>query len=300
MKHRPFALVLTGGGVRGMAHAGVLRALELHRLRPSAIVGVSMGAIVGATYALNPHWYAALVNMDTSFFPNSPSAENGDLRERVRSLLASERALREMILGWGVGSGSVKQGRLMLSGLTLGRNIEDGRIPFAAVATDLNSGERVVIRDGNAADAIYASAALPAILPPTVRKSDGHLLMDGSFIDNAPIDVAREYDVEKVVVVDTSRPGMKNGVRNGLQAMLRAFEVGHRAHTSLRCRQADYVLAPEFPFVIDVLNFRHKRLCIAFGARSVRGQRDELRALLARAAETPASNGIFSPPSSSG
>ena len=278
--HRSFALVLTGGGVRGMAHAGVLRALEHCGWRPGAIVGVSMGAIVGATYALNPHWYNALVNMDTGFFPESPNAANGDLRERVRALLASERALREMILGWGAGSRSLKQGQDLLSNLTLDGKLENGRIPVAAVATDLNSGERVVFEQGNAAEAVYASAALPAILPPMVRGSDGHMLIEGSFADNAPIDVARNFDVDVVIVVDTSRIAVKNGIRNGLQAMLRAFEVGHRAHTKSRFSQADYVLAPGFPFIMDVLSFRHKRLCIASGVRAVRRHQDQLRALL--------------------
>ncbi|KAF0190604.1 MAG: NTE family protein [Gammaproteobacteria bacterium] len=278
--HRSFALVLAGGGVRGMAHAGVLHALEYYGWRPSAIVGVSMGAIVGATYALNPHWYEALVNMDTAFFPESTNAGNGDLRERVRALLASERAFREMILGWGAGSRSVKQGQALLSGLTLGKNLESGHIPVAAVATDLNSGERVVFEHGSAAEAIYASAALPAILPPLVRPGDGHMLVDGSFVDNAPIDIARDYDVDFVIAVDSSQINVKNGVRNGLQAMLRAFEVGHRAHTKLRFKQADYVLAPVFPISMDILSFQHKRLCIASGVRAVRCQREQLRMLL--------------------
>ena len=270
--------MLAGGGVRGMAHAGVLRALEYYGWHPSAIVGVSMGAIVGATYTLNPHWYEALVNMDTDFFPESTNAGNGDLRERVRALLASERALREMILGWGAGSRSVKQGQALLSGLTLGKNLESGRVPVAAVATDLYSGERVVFEQGNAAEAVYASAALPGILPPLVR--DGHMLVDGSFVDNAPIDIARDYDVDFVIAVDSSQINVNNGVRNGLQAMLRAFEVGHRAYTRLRFKQADYVLAPVFPVTMDILSFQHKRLCIASGVRAVRCQHEQLQTLL--------------------
>ena len=64
----PFALVLSGGGARGFAHVGVLRALEARGLRPAAVVGVSMGAVVATTYALRDDWYSALLAMDTRAF----------------------------------------------------------------------------------------------------------------------------------------------------------------------------------------------------------------------------------------
>ena len=98
MRHRSFTLVLSGGGGRGLAHVGVLKALEHFGYRPSAIVGVSMGAIVGASCALNAAWYSALVNMDTQLFPQPPRASSNDLRTRIRVALASERALVEMFL----------------------------------------------------------------------------------------------------------------------------------------------------------------------------------------------------------
>ena len=86
-----------------MAHAGVLKALEHYGLYPSAIVGVSMGAIVGATYALNPAWYFALANMDTKAFPRPVGPSGRGLLDRVRTLLVYERALLEMFTGWGIG-----------------------------------------------------------------------------------------------------------------------------------------------------------------------------------------------------
>ena len=84
--HKPFALVLSGGGGRGLCHAGVLRALEHYGFRPDAIVGVSMGAIVGVTYALNPNWYSALVNMNTQGLPAAPTS-NDSVRSHIRTLL---------------------------------------------------------------------------------------------------------------------------------------------------------------------------------------------------------------------
>ncbi len=278
--HRSFALVLAGGGVRGLAHAGVLRGLAHYGWHPSAIVGVSMGAIVAATYALNPNWYRELVNMDTRSFPRPAVAKSTELRERIRALLASERAMRDMILGWGVGSRSLKQGQALLSRLTLGRKLEEGRIPVLTVAMDLWTGQRVVFRRGEAEKAVYASSALPGILPPL--RHQNYLLADGAYVDNAPVDLARDLGAEVVIGVDPSQMHGHQHVRNGLQAMFRAMEICHYSHSQLRFRKADLVLHPPYPFAIDVLDFRHQRLCAAVGLQAVRRQRRALAELLAK------------------
>ncbi|MFQ5487354.1 MAG: patatin-like phospholipase family protein [Gammaproteobacteria bacterium] len=251
--HRPFALVLPGGGVRGLAHAGILKGMEYYGWRPSAIVGVSMGAIVAATYGLNADWYRALVNMDTRDFPGPPVASSADLRERIRALLASERALREMLLGWGVGSRSLKQGQALLAALTQGCNLEEARLPLAVVATELRSGRRMILRQGPAAQMVYASAALPGILPPL--KHEDALLSDGTYVDNAPVDVARDFGVEVVIAVDTTQINNHLVIRNGLQAMMRAMEICHHSHSQLRFKKADFVLRPDYPFAIEYLFF---------------------------------------------
>lgn len=277
--HRSFALILAGGGARGLAHVGVLRALEHYGWQPSAIVGVSMGAIVGATYALNPDWYHALVNMDTRDFPEPPVATSKDLRARIRALLASEQALRDMFLGWGVGSRSLQSGKALLHALTRGRDLQEGRIPVAVVATDLNSGQRVVLREGNAAEAVYASAALPGILPPLAVGK--RLLADGAYADLVPVDVARAFGAERVIAVDPRQ--LDDGsqrIRNGFQAMVRAMEICQYQHGEMRFQQADLVLKPEFPFLINALDFRHKAFCVAQGVRAVRRALPELRRLL--------------------
>lgn len=99
--HRPFALVFSGGGARGLSHAGVLRALIGKGYVPSAIVGVSMGAVVGATYALNDNWFDELVGMDTAGFPSTPDFRVKGLRARIKSLRIALLAARDMYFGWG-------------------------------------------------------------------------------------------------------------------------------------------------------------------------------------------------------
>jgi len=277
-KHKPFTLILSGGGGRGLAHVGVLKALAHYGFHPGAIVGISMGAIAGVTYALNSQWYPALVNMDTRAFPTPPKASTNDLRARIRSVLASERALVEMFLGWGVGQRSLDAGRRLLHNLTLNKNLEEGKIPVAVIAVDLYSGNRVVLKTGNAAEATYASAALPGILPPLMRESQ--MLADGSYADNAPVDIAREYGNEAVIAVDAGLEKTTTQINNGFQAMLRAMEICHRNHAKVRFNEADFVIRPEYPFPIETLDFGHKRICVAAGIRATRKSKDRLFTIL--------------------
>lgn len=278
IKHRSFSLILSGGGGRGLAHAGVLKALEHYGYKPDALIGISIGAIAGSTYALNPDWYDALVNMDTRSFPQSPKTSSKDLRARIRSAIASERALMNMFLGWGIGERSLKDGKKLLHELTLDKKFEDGKIPFAVIATDLCSGKRIVLKKGKAADAVYASAALPGILPPLIRGK--RMLVDGCYVDNAPVDVARKFGPEVVIVVDVGQDTEASKIRNGFQAMVRAVEICNRQHAQMRFNEADLIIRPDFPFPIETLDFSHKRLSVATGARAVRKQINEIEKLL--------------------
>ncbi|MFO8150898.1 MAG: patatin-like phospholipase family protein [Trueperaceae bacterium] len=284
--HRPFALVLAGGGARGLAHAGVLRALEHEGLVPAAIVGVSMGAIVGATYVLNPDWYRALLAADVASIPGI-AHETGEQRaSRLRAILASGRALRHLLLRWGALTPARPAIEALLETLTLGKRIEDARIPFAAVATDLASGRRAVLASGPAAEAVYASSALAGVLPPMVH--DGVLLADGCYADVAPIDVARALGGSAVIAVNPSAGVPSPPPRNGLQAVLRAMDVSVQHHALVRFGQADLELRVRLPFPIGAIDFTHQRLCVAAGVRAVRAQRAEIAALLGSPAPAPA------------
>ena len=280
--HRPFALVLSGGGARGLSHVGVLKALVSKGYVPSAIVGVSMGAVVGATYALNSNWFRELVNMDTSGFPMTPNFQVPGLSAKLKSLLIAQRAARDMYFGWGTGARTEKWGRSILASLTKGKNLEDGALPVFVCATDMLSGDRVVHSKGHAEDYVYASAALAGILPPF---ADGpHILMDGAYADIAPVDVARSTGAEVVLAVDPSQQEATVGPQNGVQAMLRSVEICQNEHARLRFSQADLVIRPRFAQSVGTLEFQFKRHCIAAGVMAVRRSDSQIRALLGQVA----------------
>ena len=284
-RHRPFALVLCGGGARGAAHAGVLRALEHDGLRPAAIVGVSMGAIVGATYALNPNWYRDYVDVDLSHVPGLAHESVAERNSRLRAVLASGRALRHLLQRWGPLTHTRPAMEAVLERLTLGRRIEEGRIPVVAIATDLGSGRRVILDRGSAAAAAYASSALVGLLPPVGL--DGTLLADGAYADLVPVDLARELGGEAIIVVNPN-PGPPAPLpRNGLQAVARAMEISVAQRALDRLREADLELPVPFPFPIGGTDFSHHRICVAAGIRAVRRRRAAIRALLRPAAPAP-------------
>jgi NTE family protein len=279
--HRPFTLVLAGGGARGFAHVGALRALEADGYHPSAIVGVSMGAAVSVGYGLREDWYAALLAMDTGAFPAPmPTAEQqrDSLRQRLRARRLSLQFAYRLLTGWGIGTPAREAGLRALRTLTLNKGLEDARLPVAVSTTDLRGGRRHVIRTGDAAEAVYASVALAGVLPPLDR--DGLLLADGAYADLAPVGVARGMGHPVVIAVNPGQALATAEISNGLQALRRATEVCSLSHAAAGFEQADCVLRPTFRRTIDTLDFAARRECAAAGVRVVRTHRTALAALL--------------------
>lgn len=266
----PYTLVLAGGGARGFAHVGVLRGLEVAGYPPSAIVGVSMGAVVAAAYALDRTWYADLTRMDAGalfgqgvLWENARGGPTGFV-DRVRNARTMWRILR----GWGVGEEVRTAAGDFLRRLMGDRDLRDGRIPVAVCATDLRTGARIVLDRGRAAEAVYASSALAGVVPPLEK--EGRLLCDGAYADLVPVDVARRIGPRPVVAVNPQQRPARDGIRNGFEALIRAVEICHLRHADLRFVEADVVIRPRFRRPIDVLEFGARRECIAAGLRAVR------------------------------
>src|SRR5258708_19232904 len=179
-------LALSGGAARGMAHIGVLRALEENEIPIEAIAGASAGALVGGLYAAGLS-IAQLEEMARKF------------RWRHMGRLGFSRL--------GLQSNAPME-TFLRANLPVTR-FEDLRIPFAALATDLADGTAVVMRDKGALTfAIRASVCLPAFYVP-VRDPDGRLLVDGGLVANLPISYTRDLGVDIVVAVDVGADGAR-------------------------------------------------------------------------------------------
>jgi NTE family protein len=282
--HHKFGLVLAGGGARGMTHVGVLRALNHLGYYPSAIAGYSMGSVVGATYSLNENWYDDLVTMDVSGFPIVPTFQGPGMVSRLKNLYTTGQELHDIYYGWGAGEDTVDWGRGVLKQLTQDKDLEDGRVATYFAATDLLTGDMIIKTNGNSVDAIYASSALAGILPPF---NDGtHLLVDGGYTDMSLVDVLREAGIDRVISVDPSQKRKSPNPRNGLEVFLRSIELTQDALSSIRHEKADLVLKPRISRSVGMLEFQHKRDCIAAGANAVRHAEQSLLAILGHSKTT--------------
>jgi NTE family protein len=207
------ALVLSGGGAKGIAHIGVLRAMDSVGIRPDLIVGTSMGAVVGALYASGYSGRVLdslarvepLAALFRTYQPQAPRSLGV-----LQPLVVWEQGSR----GFALQSASVLEAdanalvnAAMLRGNLLARGDFDSLpIPFRAVATDLDRGDAVVLRSGDLAQAVRASAAVPLLFAPELR--DGRYLTDGGLAANIPVAVARAEGADRVIVVDaTEHPG---------------------------------------------------------------------------------------------
>lgn len=206
-------LVLGGGGAKGFAHVGVLQVLEENRIPVDLVAGTSMGAVVGSLYASgdDAQQITGVVHAIDwkNIFNDSIPRDRLTFRRRSdqRDVLVDYRISfddKGLVLPKGVLRG--QDLFLILSEqLAHARGVPDFdhlALPFRAIATDIVTGERVVMGDGDIATAVFASMAVPAGLPPVER--DGRLLVDGMLVDNVPVDIARQMGAERLIVVDVS------------------------------------------------------------------------------------------------
>ncbi|MGY4662675.1 NTE family protein [Pseudomonas chlororaphis] len=209
-------LVLSGGAARGLAHIGVLKALEEQGVKIDAIAGTSMGAVIGGLYAsgykideleklaLSINWQQAL--SDAPPREDIPFRRKQDDRDFLVKQKLSFRDDGSLGLPLGVIQGQNLALLLesMLAHASDTRDFDKLPIPFRAVATDIASGEKVVFRKGHLPRVIRASMSIPAVFAPV--EMDGRLLVDGGMTDNIPLDVARDMGVDIAIVVDIGTP----------------------------------------------------------------------------------------------
>ena len=215
-KQKPrVALVLSGGGARGGAHIGVLRVLEREGIPIDLIVGVSYGALVGGLYAAG---YSVdnveRIIVETDWWEitnNNPNRQLSNLNRKPmadRQMLALRLDKFDLKFPYGIFAGQKIQH--FLNQLTLGatyraRNDFDRLpTPFRAIATDILSGEQVVLKNGSLGTAIRASISVPGVFAP-ISTEHTHLV-DGGIVNNLPVDVALDAGADFVIAVDCATP----------------------------------------------------------------------------------------------
>ncbi len=247
------ALVLGGGGCRGYGHIGVLRVFERNGVKPDLVVGSSAGSLVGALYA---------------------AGVGADTLEKYGKGLGPN-----MLRGWvfpKLGLFGGKRIRRFISERTGGRTIEALPMRFAAIATDLRSGQSVAIERGDLGRAVQASSSLPGLMEPT--RIDGQLLVDGNLSAPVPVDAARFLGARKVIAVDVSFPPNEADLQDPFDALYQGFSILTHRLATLELARADVRIQPKIP-VHDEMGAATIRALIAAGEQAATEALPAIRAL---------------------
>lgn len=240
------ALVLGGGAARGFAHVGVIRVLEQEKIPIHLIVGTSVGSLVGALYASNPdsfqlEWLAFSLEKDDIFdFSLFSSGMGPVVGDRIEQFVKKK----------------IPQA-----------NIEDLKLPFAAVATDLNTGQRVVLTKGPISRAVRASSAIPGVFHPV--QHERNLLVDGGVVDNVPADAAREMGADVVIAVNIGKGVVNFRIENLVDVSLQAVNIMGNEIERFKIKDADVVIEPNVRNV-TMMDFSRKKECMEAGISAAR------------------------------
>lgn len=227
-KRKKIGLALGGGGAKGIAHIGVIKALEEAGLPIDFIAGTSMGALIGGWYAMDK---------------NITFLENLFLKVGQQDGFRPEKMMKS-------GGQILFQNKSILEFLNLGfgrKEMGDCEIPFRAVATNVEDGGEEILKEGCLAQAIEASIATPLIFSPV--KIGEKIMMDGGFSNPVPADLARSMGADVVLAVDVSShwinlPQNLSSSKNMYSAILSSFSAVEYQIAKHILPEADLIIRP--------------------------------------------------------
>ena len=239
-QRKKVALVLGGGAARGLAHIGVLKILQKENINFDLIVGTSIGAFIGAFYALGEDILKAEAK-SASFNPK----DNLDIMIPPTMGLVKGDRLYAMIKDF-IGD----------------KTFEDTKIPLAIVTTDIEKGEEYIFTEGPICEAIRVSCSYPGIFAP--QRIHNRLLVDGAIMNNVPVSVARKLGADFVVAVDVGYCVQVSSVKNIFGVILQAFQIAGEALSQYQVMHADIAIRPDLG-AINQLDFISAPLAIQKG-----------------------------------
>jgi NTE family protein len=280
-------LALGGGGARGLAHLGVLCALEREGIPIDRIAGTSMGALIGSLYAHSPSCDVALerfrlyleskefhkTNPDFLFDHSDDSPGHQGIFHRFSSLIKKGIFYTQSLTK-----------RAPISEENFAQNInfllddvqiEQGRIPLAVVALDLKSGEEVLLNKGPLRRAVTASCAIPGILPPV--HIDDRELVDGGWINRVPVRPLKAMGADFVIAVNVVEgPDDSEDYQTGLGIVMRANEIARWALSQMQTEEDDVIITPDV-CKVHWADFRRLDECLRAGEEAALKKIAEIR-----------------------
>ena len=277
--HPKIGLALSGGGAKGIAHIGVLKVLEEAGIRPDYVTGTSIGSIMGGLYAIGysvEELEAMARDIDWNYYFNDElkrtdlPIEERHYSERYQVKFGIEDNKIQFPKGFIQGQ---KIG-LLLSYLTFPAHgitdFDKFPIPFRCVATNAETGEKVIIKNGSLAKAMRASMSLPSIFEP--MEVDGKILLDGGVVQNLPVQEAFDMGAEIVIAVDITSPLYK---RSELKSLIQVLEQtsSYKLAESVAVQRAlaDIVITPDIQG-FGTLDFKGVDSLLSLGVQATKEQ----------------------------
>ena len=283
-------LALGGGAARGLAHIGVLKALEDASIPIDIITGTSIGALVGGVYSTTRSAEATEQRFRDFIFSNEFKRTKFDFLKESRQerpgpfynfITLVKRGIFYSFSMAKTSWISAEHFEHNINGVLDDVMIEETAIPFAVVAADIVTGQEVVMKKGSLRLAVSASSAVPGLLPPV--EIGGNSLIDGGWVDKVPVLPAISMGADVVIAVDVSKEiEDTTAFKKGLNIMFRANAIKSDALKEMQCRFADIVLDPsvshvhwaDFSAIVD---------CVRLGEESVSARLDQIRRQIRKA-----------------
>ena len=246
-RRKKIGLALGGGAVLGAAHIGVLKAIKEFNIPIACVSGTSIGAFVAAFYACGVEWdEIEAIAMELKWLDLS------GLSLSKLGLLSNER-----------------MGKLIEQHLGK-KDLRDAHIPVAMIATDIVSGEKVILKKGNIADAVMASTCIPGIFTPV--EIDDRMLVDGGIVENVPVSPLKEMGGDQIIAVNLNAEQKNTKPESIIEILLRTFDFLIGTSTDLQTNKANVLIEPdlsEFNMVEikqapDLINIGYKKAISVF------------------------------------
>lgn len=252
------ALVLGGGGARGFAHIGVLRVLEQEKIPVHIVVGTSVGSLIGALYAAEPNtfeleWKAFQIDKDDLFDFSFLAAKTGPVKGEAIQTFVRENVKRPLI--------------------------EQFPLRYVAIATDLNTGERVEFTRGSIVDAVRASVSIPGVFTPA--RIGNRTLVDGGVVANVAVNVARAHGADIVIASDISQRVVDYNVTDVVSIIMQSINIMMGEMAKSEIVKADVAVVPNIGDV-GTLDFSQKKRCMAEGIAATHKVVGAIRAAVAK------------------
>ncbi len=250
------ALVLGGGAFHGMAHVGVIKILEGEGIPIDLIVGTSAGSLVGALYASKPH-----IDSLEGLVGSTKARDVFDF-----SLLRSTE---------GFVSGKRLQAYVLKN--TDITKIEETKIPFVAVTTDIEKGKTVALKAGPIAPSVNASCAIPGIFEPV--KMYGTTFVDGGVLDCVPANIAKEYNPKVIIAVRIMDFDTVPEMKNRKQVYQRAYTVAAHNMSEYNSKDADIIISPDLEG-LPLMSSKDNKKLYELGVAAAKASLPQIIALL--------------------